>query len=219
MYIEGTGNAPNERRLKTMKYEITKNEKFNSIEVAFDEKPSVEVRDALKALRFRWHNVNKVWYGYTDEETIRKALEGAKNGEKVTKVTKATKKAEKAEKVNKYGVKVGDVFYMNWGYEQTNIDYFQVVALVGEASVRIRHVLPTVIDTDGVGPMSANYTYNITPEPMRPDNCGVFIKDNDKGDLKRVCKSGDSVYLNMTSYANAYKIPFGVRKEYVSWYA
>ena len=30
---------------------------------------------------------------------------------------------------NAEGVHVGDLFYCSWGYEQTNIDYFQVVAL------------------------------------------------------------------------------------------
>ena len=197
-----------------MTYTINTNEAFKSLEIAFDGKPSETVRDALKALRFRWHNVKKIWYGYTDEETVRNAIANAENGKPIAKTIKKV-----AEKVNKYGVKVGDVFYMNWGYEQTNVDFFQVVALVGECSVRIKHVNPKIVDNDACGPMCANYTYNITPEMMPVDTRHVFIKDNEKGDLKRVCKSGESVYLNMTSYANAYKIPFGLRKEYVSWYA
>lgn len=194
-------------------FKITPNEAFKSLEIAFDGKPSEAVRDALKTLKFRWHGVKKIWYGYTDEETVKTAIENAMKG------IKTAPKAKKAEKVNKYGVKVGDVFYMNWGYEQTNVDFFQVIKLVGEASVMIRHVRPEVVDTDACGPMCANYTYNITPELMRPDTSTVFVKDSEKGMLKRVCKSGESVYLNMTSYANAYKIPFGIRKEYVSWYA
>ena len=199
-----------------MKYEITTNPEFKSVEILFDEKPSEAVRDTLKAMRFRWHSVKKVWYGYKTEEETREAIENATEGKKAPKAPKAIKKVEK---VNKYGVKVGDVFYMNWGYEQTNVDFFQVCEVVGECSVRVRHVNPKVIDSDACGPMCAHYTYDITPEPMPRDNCGVFIDDNEKGKLKKVCKSGDSVYLNMTSYANAYKIPFGARKEYVSWYA
>ena len=72
-----------------MNYTITKNPAFNSIEITFDGKPAEAVRDALKALRFRWHNVKRVWYGYTDEETARAAIEG-KNG--------AQKPAKPAEK-------------------------------------------------------------------------------------------------------------------------
>ena len=66
-----------------MTYTITKNEQFNSIEISFDSKPSAEVREALKALRFRWHSVKKVWYGYATEEAARKAIDGATNPEAV----------------------------------------------------------------------------------------------------------------------------------------
>lgn len=59
-----------------MTYTITKNEQFNSLEINFNGKPSAAIRDALKALKFRWHGVKKVWYGYTDEETARKAIDG-----------------------------------------------------------------------------------------------------------------------------------------------
>lgn len=59
-----------------MTYTITNNNQYNSIEIAFDGKPSEAVRDALKALRFRWHKVKKVWYGYADAEKIAAVLEG-----------------------------------------------------------------------------------------------------------------------------------------------
>lgn len=59
-----------------MTYTITNNPQFNSIEIAFDGKPSEAVRDALKALRFRWHQAKKIWYGYADAEKITAALEG-----------------------------------------------------------------------------------------------------------------------------------------------
>ena len=200
-----------------MKYEITKNEAFNSFEILFDSKPSEEVREALKTLRYRWHKVKGVWYGYGDENTVREAIENATKGVKVAKVTKTT---TKTEKVNKYGVEVGDVFYLNWGWEQTNVDFFQVVALVGETSVKVKHVNPEIVNTDGQGFMCANYTYNITKEPMRVDTCNVFIKDSEHGDTKRVNVCGDVPYIRIGSSNHmASRIPFGLRKEYVSWYA
>lgn len=54
-----------------MSYTITRNPAFNSLEITFTEKPAEAIRDALKALKFRWHNVKKVWYGYTTEEAAR----------------------------------------------------------------------------------------------------------------------------------------------------
>lgn len=53
---------------------FTKNNEFNSLEISFDEKPSEEVRNILKANNFRWHSVKKVWYGYKTQEEIEKAL-------------------------------------------------------------------------------------------------------------------------------------------------
>ena len=56
-----------------MTYTISRNDQFNSLEIAFDGKPCEAIRDALKALRFRWHGVRRVWYGYADEQTTRAA--------------------------------------------------------------------------------------------------------------------------------------------------
>lgn len=60
-----------------MTYTITNNTQFNSIEIAFDGKPAQEIRDALKSLKFRWHNAKKVWYGYVTEEQAREAIDQA----------------------------------------------------------------------------------------------------------------------------------------------
>lgn len=59
-----------------MTYTINQNKQFNSIEIAFDCKPSEAVRTALKELKFKWHRVKKVWYGYADEEAIKTLLSG-----------------------------------------------------------------------------------------------------------------------------------------------
>ena len=53
---------------------FTKNNEFNSLEISFDEKPSEEIREILKANHFRWHSVKKVRYGYKTQEEIEKAL-------------------------------------------------------------------------------------------------------------------------------------------------
>lgn len=57
-----------------MKYEITKNAEFGSLEVRFAEKPADTVRLALKRLKMRWHGVNKCWYGYASESAIVSAI-------------------------------------------------------------------------------------------------------------------------------------------------
>lgn len=81
-----------------MKYTITENKQYNGIEIAFDGKPSEAVREALKAARFRWHNVKKVWYGYGTEEAARAILDGSKPETEAEKPGTVTEKAAKLDK-------------------------------------------------------------------------------------------------------------------------
>lgn len=204
-------------------YTITANTEFNSIEILFNEKPSEQIRNALKELRFRWHNVKKVWYGYKDEETVRAALEKAENGNS----TKGEKTTAKTEKVNKYGVKVGDIFSASWGYDQTNVDFFQVIALVGETSVRVREVYPKMIEENPTCGMAADRTYKLTNELLPAASHSVFIKDQENGDLKRIkpgyCKDPEDAikncYFYLDSFANAHKCNDETVTLYESWYA
>lgn len=41
---------------------------------------------------------------------------------------------------NAEGVRVGDLFYGSWGYEQTNVDFFQVVALRAKHTAVLRRI-------------------------------------------------------------------------------
>jgi len=203
-----------------MTYTITQNPQFNSLEIVFDGKPAEEIREALKALRFRWHSVKKCWYGYTDEETARAAIEG--------KADPAPAKAQaqpktKAEKKNKFGVKVGDIFRATWGYEQTNNDFFQVIALCGDSSVRVREVNLPMIDSQAIGPMSEDRVFQVSRELLPASNYSVFIKDQEKGDIKRLKSfAADGVsnpQFYLTSYADAYYVGSDTIKVYESWYA
>lgn len=56
-----------------MTYTITKNEEYKSFEIHFDAKPDAKTREALKALKFRWHAVRGLWYGYADDENAIRA--------------------------------------------------------------------------------------------------------------------------------------------------
>lgn len=49
------------------------------------------------------------------------------------RVESAVAKAERKQKQNQvHSVKVGDVFRDSWGYDQTNIDYYEVVEVKGQ---------------------------------------------------------------------------------------
>ena len=48
------------------------------------------------------------------------------------------------------GVQVGDIFYSSWGYDQTNVDFYEVTGLTG-ASVRVRPIAATIESSSGTG--------------------------------------------------------------------
>jgi hypothetical protein len=203
-------------------YTITKNAQFNSLEIAFEGKPAEEIREALKALRFRWHSVKKVWYGYTDEATARAAIEGKATEAKKPEVKKAAPKA-KTETVNKYGVKVGDIFRATWGWEQTNNNFFQVVALCGESSVRVREVYLPVVESEATGPMAENRVVKVVRDLLPAASHSGFIKDQEHGDIKKLKSyAADGVsnpQFRLSSYADAYFVSGDSLRIYESWYA
>ena len=85
------------------------------------------------------------YYLFKTAEVADKYIEEYLNGLKLTLDYKATKKAEKKAYVP--DVKVGDVFVSSWGYDQTNVDYYEVVDLVGAKSVVIRPIKATYEET------------------------------------------------------------------------
>lgn len=50
---------------------------------------------------------------------------------------------------NVHGVHVGDLFYASWGYEQTNIDFWQVVELKGKETAIIRAICSELVQATG----------------------------------------------------------------------
>ena len=77
-----------------MNYTIAKNDQFNSLEITFSDKPSEAVRNALKALHFRWNRARGIWYGFADREAVVAAIEG-KDTTEAQERTSTPKKAQK----------------------------------------------------------------------------------------------------------------------------
>ena len=219
------------------------NEELNGIEIYFAVYPLKGTRETLKKEGFRWNHKKGCWYakrGIITNSTADVMVEtsikdyemiAARTGEKVERIQKTetedkpakTKKpaAKKAEPVNKYGVKVGDFFNISWGYEQTNVNWFQVVALVGAQSVRVKEVYPEYdAETEGNAPMAEDRIYKLDRSKMAPVRSGgIFIKDSENGDLKKVqlSKWDGKPYIKISDYFADLKTG-DTCKEYVSWY-
>jgi hypothetical protein len=95
------------------------------------------------------------------QEKINEFLADAHRIEEYKKERAAKKKAHKR------GLKVGDMLMNMWGYDQTNIDYFQVTKLVGKCSVEIREIGAINMGEDGfmTGKCKPNKD-NFVGEPM-----------------------------------------------------
>ena len=204
------------------------NTEFNSVQITFDYVPGKSLRDEMKKLKFRWHNRDKYWYAKQTKERIALAEEICKPKIKlaVPETCETKPKTEepkpKTAKANKFGVQVGDIFSCSWGYEQTNVDFFQVVKLCGEKSVRVRQVQPKLVSENAESGMSANRTYEITRDIL-PAVPSVFISDNENGDLKRLKSwSADGISNPIFEVGSGGYVchlePLGCNEHFESWW-
>ena len=128
-----------------MNMKVNLNKQLNGIELIFQEKPSTEILTMLKVNGFRWHRQKKLWYAKVTDERKAFVKELQKANTEIISVSNnvsetPTKANAKKQPVNKYGVKVGDMFCDIWGYEQTNVDFYQVVDLKGSTTVVLKPV-------------------------------------------------------------------------------
>ena len=84
------------------------------------------------------------------------------------------KAKRKVERQAPHTLKVGDILYTSWGYDQTNIDYYQVTRVPGPMSVEIRKIAANSGPEEGF--MSASCTAakdKFIGEPMikRANSC------------------------------------------------
>lgn len=64
-------------------------------------------------------------------------------------VLEKQERKERKKELNKRAqelVSVGDVFRASWGYEQTNIDYYQVIGMTGKRTVQLRKIAGEMVE-------------------------------------------------------------------------
>ena len=47
-----------------------------------------------------------------------------------------------------HGLKVGDIIYCSWGYDQTNVDFYEVSKLVGKCTIEVKEVAALKTETN-----------------------------------------------------------------------
>ena len=86
---------------------------------------------------------------------------------------------------NTHAIKPGDIFKGTWGYNHTNVEFFQVVS-VSDVCVRIREVAPAIIKRNRINSVMEHRTYDINSKELPPIPYSVWIKDNKCGDRKKL---------------------------------
>ena len=147
---------------------------------------------------------------------------GNRVGEKTAKAVKTAKTVKtvktaktvkaKPEVKNKAGVKVGDIFYTSWGYDQTNVDWYQVVD-VTESGCYILPIGSKKVGFDTVMPVKNDFG-------DRDILLDANNKLSKKGVFKRTQVRGydGEVYLRLSIFAFArpwngkakYETPIGM---------
>ena len=145
-------------------------------------------------------------YSYRSEESRLESVTKWIEARSKEATEKAQEIKEKAETIR--ALEVGDVLRSSWGYDQTNIDYYMVISLVGKNSVEVAEI-GCFADYDGQN-MSGHCVPN--PEEIKGES------------FTRRVLFGDTVKVNSCSSASKheYTVENGERvykRSYYSCYA
>lgn len=167
-------------------YELSWDDQDLGIQVYYKNTP------CISAICFVGRAINPTWhYRFKDgQQRINEVTRTFKNVAERAEY-KAARKAKAAEAQANHGVKVGDVFRSSWGYDQTNVDYYQVVAIGNKTATFCK--IAQLAESNGY------LQGDCVPAPNQ------FIGKPFK---KLIQKSSaeSSAYIKIYSFANAYKI-------------
>jgi len=91
----------------------------------------------------------------------------------------------KTDRSKPHTLKVGNILYTSWGYDQTNVDFYQVVEVVGKCTVVVREVAHKTINGSG-----------------GPSESVVAVKDSFIGE-PMTKRSNSTNCVRIASYASA----------------
>jgi hypothetical protein len=98
------------------------------------------------AAMFFGEQAKPVWhYTFRKPEDREKKVSESFASRRASLAFKAELKAKR--KAEGRGLEVGDILKASWGYDQTNIDYYEVTALIGRTMVEMRPLAQESIET------------------------------------------------------------------------
>lgn len=119
------------------------------------------------------------------------------NGQHKSMERKEQSKKEKKERINGLidEIEIGSIFCSSWGYEQTNVDYFQVVGKKGKSTILVREIASEIV--------KENHNFSGEVIPVKD----AFLKDSEIMEKRINCfgyRDGKpSIVFSVNSFANA----------------
>lgn len=104
-------------------------------------------------------------YSFNTEESRAKYVAQWLQGWKNTQARKEERKSEK--KAFKHSLQVGSVLSTCWGYDQTNIEYFEVTKLIGNSMVEVREIAQESEETSYMSGKCVPVPGNYVGKPLR----------------------------------------------------
>jgi len=194
------GKTMNQEKLKEIhnkryldsSYKEVKFDNQNNLQFFLSEK-EIKGKIWIVGKCFTDKSFNSKWfYRFKDMEQFNKqCLETIENNTSRLE----SKNKYKEERTKPHTLKVGDVLYCSWGYDQTQVDYFRVKSILGKRKIKIVG-LGTSLESDGIHDKA-------TPS----DEVGNHWTSDSKGGfgntLMKYASSNNSVKIS--SFAYAYK--------------
>lgn len=160
-----------------------------------------EVAGGIYALAFYGKQSKPMWhYRFGSVEQRDTRIAETVKGLAASAKFKAERKAAKSKP---HSMKVGDVMVGSWGYEQTNVDFFEVVELIGKTMVRIEKIGAATVEG------SDNYSHGMAEHVVA--NPGYR-----SGEFYRV-KVDANNYAKSPVHGSIHK--YDGKPVYHSWYA
>jgi len=149
------------------------------------------------AIMFQGKSNTPLWrYGFTSVEEREEKIEAYAAARRTSLAAKSKAQVDRNNYV--HNVKIGDVFYTSWGYDQTNVDFYQVTDVIGKQVV-IREIESTTVSDNGpgthrVGPNKGHFIANKAPMRKLPKGSTGSAYLTIDGHSASLWKEGESVY-------------------------
>lgn len=95
-------------------------------------------------------------------------------------------------------LQIGSILYSSWGYEQTNVDFYEVINLIGKCTVELRELVQTKIHHNGFSGKTKPIKGAFIGDPLRRRvNVRGYVKINECQNAR----TWDGMEMYFSSYA------------------